>query len=62
MTRLPGATLKAKKTGPQGSLVLTPPHIDALRAAHPELDGWLWALVKVEPAMLECARLATDRN
>jgi HicB_like antitoxin of bacterial toxin-antitoxin system len=32
---------------------LTLPHIDALRAAHPELDGWLWALVKVDPVMLD---------
>ena len=30
-----------------------PSHIDALRAAHPEFDGWLWALVKVDPAMLD---------
>ena len=24
-----------------------------MRAAHPEFDGWLWALVKVDPAMLD---------
>jgi len=28
-------------------------YIGALRAAHPELTGWLWALVKVDPAMLD---------
>ena len=52
MTRLPGATIKAKKAGPQGSLVLTPSNIHAQCAAHPELDDWLWAQVKVDPAML----------
>ena len=30
-----------------------PSHIEALRAAHPEFEGWLWALVKVDPAMLD---------
>lgn len=30
-----------------------PSDIEALRAAHPELQGWLWALVKVDPAMLD---------
>ena len=28
-------------------------HIVALRAAHPEFEGWLWALVKVDLAMLD---------
>lgn len=28
-------------------------HIEALRAAHREFEGWLWALVKVDPAMLD---------
>ncbi len=32
---------------------MTRSNIDALRAAHPELDGWLWALAKVDPAMLD---------
>lgn len=31
------------------------PIYEALRAAHPEFDGWLWALVKVDPAMLDDA-------
>ena len=27
--------------------------VEALRTAHPEFEGWLWALVKVDPAMLD---------
>lgn len=30
-----------------------PSDIEALRVAHPEFEGWLWALVKVDPAMLD---------
>lgn len=41
------ATLDAGESIPQ------PSPIEALRAAHPEFDGWLWALVKVDPAMLD---------
>lgn len=41
------ATLDAGETIPM------PSNIEALRAAHVELDGWLWALVKVDPAMLD---------
>ena len=41
------ATLDAGQAVPQ------PSGIDRLRGAHPELDGWLWALVKVDPAMLD---------
>ena len=29
--------------------------IEALRVAHPEFEGWLWALVKVDPTMLDDA-------
>ena len=29
-----------------GQDIPTPSHIEALRAAHPEFEGWLWALVK----------------
>src|SRR5574337_34661 len=36
-----------------GQDIPAPSHIEALRAAHPELEGWLWALVKVDPAMLD---------
>lgn len=36
-----------------GQDIPAPSHIEALRAAHPELDGWLWALVKIDPAMLD---------
>ena len=36
-----------------GQAVPRPSSIDTLRAGHPELDGWLWALVKVDPAMLD---------
>ena len=28
-------------------------HIEALRSAHPEFERWLWALVKVDPGMLD---------
>ena len=30
-----------------------PPSINALRTAHPDFEGWLWALVKIDPAMLD---------
>ena len=30
-----------------------PSHIEALRAAHSEFEGWFWALVKIDPAMLD---------
>ncbi len=30
-----------------------PSHIDVLRAAHPECQDWLWALVKVDPSALD---------
>ena len=36
-----------------GQDIPTPSHIEALRMAHPEFEGWLWALVKVDPAMLD---------
>ena len=36
-----------------GQDIPTPSNIEALRTAHPEFDGWLWALVKVDPAMLD---------
>ena len=36
-----------------GKDIPAPSRIEALRAAHPEFDGWLWALVKVDPAMLD---------
>lgn len=36
-----------------GQPVPKPSSIDSLRAGHAELDGWLWALVKVDPAMLD---------
>ncbi|PIW08030.1 MAG: hypothetical protein CO066_15470 [Comamonadaceae bacterium CG_4_9_14_0_8_um_filter_60_18] len=38
-----------------GQDIPAPSHIEALRAAHPEFEGWLWALVKVDPAMLDDA-------
>lgn len=41
------ATLDAGQDVPQ------PTAIDTLRAAHTELDGWLWALVTVDPAVLD---------
>ena len=36
-----------------GQDIPAPSDIEALRAAHPEFEGWLWALVKVDPAMLD---------
>lgn len=36
-----------------GLAIPVPSHIEALRTAHPEFQGWLWALVKVDPAMLD---------
>ena len=36
-----------------GQEIPAPSHIEALRTAHPEFEGWLWALVKVDPAMLD---------
>ena len=36
-----------------GQDIPPPSDIEALRAAHPELAGWPWALVKVDPAMLD---------
>jgi predicted RNase H-like HicB family nuclease len=36
-----------------GEVIPAPSTLDALKARHPEFDGWLWALVKVDPAMLD---------
>ena len=36
-----------------GQDIPAPSSIEAIRAAHPELDGWLWALVKLDPALLD---------
>ena len=36
-----------------GQAIPIPSSIDELRAGHAELAGWLWALVKVDPAMLD---------
>lgn len=36
-----------------GQPIPAPSGIEALRAGHAELEGWLWALVKVDPAMLD---------
>ena len=30
-----------------------PSPVKSLRTAHPEFEGWLWALIKVDPAMLD---------
>jgi len=38
-----------------GQDIPAPSPIEALRTAHPEFEGWLWALVKVDPAMLDDA-------
>ena len=36
-----------------GQAIPTPSPIEALRDAHPDFAGWLWALVKVDPATLD---------
>ena len=36
-----------------GQAIPAPSPVEALRTAHPEFEGWLWALVKVDPAMLD---------
>lgn len=36
-----------------GQDIPVPSHIEALRATHPEYEGWMWALVKIDPAMLD---------
>lgn len=36
-----------------GQDIPAPSPIEALRSAHPEFDGWMWALVKIDPAMLD---------
>ncbi len=36
-----------------GQAIPAPSSIDELRAGHAELKGWLWALVKLDPAMLD---------
>ena len=36
-----------------GQDIPAPTDIEALRAAHPEFQSWPWALVKVDPAMLD---------
>ncbi|MBK6869383.1 MAG: type II toxin-antitoxin system HicB family antitoxin [Burkholderiales bacterium] len=37
----------------EGKDIPAPSPIEALRAAHPDFDGWTWALVKIDPAMLD---------
>jgi predicted RNase H-like HicB family nuclease len=36
-----------------GQVIPEPSAIDTLRAAHAEFEGWLWGLVKIDPAMLD---------
>jgi predicted RNase H-like HicB family nuclease len=36
-----------------GEDIPAPSSIDALRSANPAFEGWLWALVKIDPAMLD---------
>jgi predicted RNase H-like HicB family nuclease len=36
-----------------GQAIPSPSHIEELRAEHPEFAGWAWALVKVDPALLD---------
>jgi predicted RNase H-like HicB family nuclease len=36
-----------------GQDIPSPSHIEELRAAQPEMNGWVWALVKVDPSMLD---------
>ena len=36
-----------------GQAIPGPSNIETLRADHPDLAGWLWAVVKVDPAVLD---------
>ena len=36
-----------------GQAIPPPTRMEDLRTAHPEFEGWIWALVKVDPAMLD---------
>lgn len=36
-----------------GEDIPSPSSIESLRAKHPEFEGWMWALVKIDPAMLD---------
>ena len=36
-----------------GQDIPVPSHIEALRTGNAEFEGWLWALVKIDPAMLD---------
>ncbi len=36
-----------------GEDIPSPSSIESLRANHPEFEGWMWALVKIDPAMLD---------
>ncbi len=36
-----------------GQAIPKPSTIEALRKAHPEYDGWMWGVVKIDPAMLD---------
>lgn len=36
-----------------GQDIPAPTDIEALRTVHPDFEGWVWALVKVDPAMLD---------
>jgi predicted RNase H-like HicB family nuclease len=36
-----------------GQDIPAPSRIEVLRSKHPEFEGWMWALVKVDPAMMD---------
>lgn len=36
-----------------GEDIPSPSSIESLQAHHPEFDGWMWALVKIDPAVLD---------
>ena len=37
----------------EGQEIPLPSPIETLRTTYPEFEGWLWALVKIDPAMLD---------
>lgn len=37
----------------EGQEIPPPSPIETLRTTYPEFEGWLWALVKIDPAMLD---------
>jgi predicted RNase H-like HicB family nuclease len=37
----------------RGETIPQPTSIEVLRSGHPELDGWIWAVLSIDPARLD---------